>query len=88
MAHSLSEIADCVFTVTPNNPRPYNCHKFATEFTEIGVPAKGFDVIDDAVNAALTTKPDLPVIGLGSLYLYSDFKKALFGALNTKNARK
>lgn len=81
MARSLSEIADCVFTVTPNNPRSYNCHKFAAEFTEIGVPAKGFDSIEDAVNAALTTKPELPIIGLGSLYLYSDFKKALFDAL-------
>ena len=82
MAKSLSKIADCVFTVTPNNPRSYNCHKFAAEFEEIGVPAKGFDIIEDAVRTALSTKPELPIIGLGSLYLYNDFKKALFDILN------
>lgn len=77
MARSLSEIAKIVYTVTPNNPRSYNCHKFAKEFTEIGVTAKGFDRIEDAVRAAVTESCDLPLIGLGSLYLYSDFKLAL-----------
>lgn len=81
MAKSLAEIAHSVYTVTPNNPRSYNCHKFAAEFTAEGVPAAGYDCIEDAVNAALDTKPDLPLIGLGSLYLYSDFKKALFTIL-------
>ncbi len=81
MAKSLSEIAHSVYTVTPNNPRSYNCHQFAAEFEEIGLPAKGFDIIEDAVRTALSTKPELPMIGLGSLYLYSDFKKALFNVL-------
>jgi len=82
MAKSLSEVAAQVYTVTPNNPRSYNCHRFAAEFSEIGIKAKGFDSIDEAVQTAITEDPQLPLIGLGSLYLYSDFKKALFTALS------
>ena len=77
MAKALSEIAAYVYTVTPNNPRSYNCHEFASEFSEIGIPSKGFDSIEDAVYTAVTEHPELPLIGLGSLYLYSDFKHAL-----------
>ncbi len=77
MAKALSEIAACVYTVTPNNPRAYDCRKFAAEFAEIGVCAKGFDSIEDAVYTAVTENPELALIGLGSLYLYSDFKAAL-----------
>ena len=82
MAKNLSEIAYSVYTVTPNNPRSYNCHSFAKEFEEHGVTATGFDDIDNAVRTALTEHPNVPLIGLGSLYLYSDFKNALFKALN------
>ena len=81
MAKALSEIANSVYTVTPNNPRSYNCHKFAKEFEAEGIPAKGFDKIEDAVRLALSETPSLPLIGLGSLYLYSDFKQALFSIL-------
>lgn len=81
MAKALSEVAHSVYTVTPNNPRSYNCHCFAKEFSACGVPAKGFDTIDDAVAAALSEDPHLPIIGLGSLYLYGDFKKALYSII-------
>ena len=81
MAKALSEIAHSVYTVTPNNPRSYNCHRFAEEFASHGVHSKGFDCIEDAVKAALSEDPHLPVIGLGSLYLYSEFKSALNKAL-------
>lgn len=81
MAKALSEVAHSVYTVTPNNPRSYNCHRFAEEFASFGVPSQGFDSIDDAVATALTEDPYLPTIGLGSLYLYSDFKSALNKAL-------
>lgn len=81
MAKALSEIASCVYTVTPNNPRAYNCHAFAKEFEAEGIPARGFDIIEDAVRCALNESPELPIIGLGSLYLYSDFKHALFSLL-------
>jgi len=77
MAVALASVAESVFTVTPNNPRSYDCHKFAKEFSDCGIPAKGYDNIDEAVSAALSHRPELPLIGLGSLYLYSDFKKAL-----------
>ena len=82
MAAALAEVAQCVYTVTPNNPRSYNAHKFAQEFRDTGVPAHGFDKIAEAVRTALKDNPDLPLIGLGSLYLYSDFKMALYEELS------
>lgn len=79
IADKIGEVAEKVFCVTPNNPRALKSGDFCTVFREKGIAAKAYDNIDEAVKSAVETaiKSNMPVISLGSLYMYGDIKNAV-----------
>lgn len=68
-----------VFTVVPDNPRALDSESLAAVFTEKGIAAESFDVLDDGVKAAYSyaKSNDVPLIALGSLYMYRQFTESL-----------
>lgn len=78
-ADILREHMEIVFTVTPDNPRSLDCQTLAGTFSENGIIAKAFPVLEDGVKSAYSyaKEHDLPLIAMGSLYMYKDFINAL-----------
>lgn len=74
MVTRLCEVAHCVFTVKPSNPRAMAADALAAEFEEHGVRATACADCSDAVSLAKRTAKDeeRPLICLGSLYLYNE----------------
>ena len=73
IVEKIGEIADRVFCITAPNPRALSKEAYAEEFEKIGITATASTVkqaLDDAF--LLSIKNDLPIICLGSLYMYSD----------------
>lgn len=75
MVKTLSEVAAKAFTVKPKNPRALDSMLLADEFIRNGVDAKFSTELSAGVEKALTyaEKHQLPLIALGSLYMYSEF---------------
>ncbi|MBO4355747.1 MAG: hypothetical protein J5850_02705, partial [Clostridia bacterium] len=84
MAAKLSSVARRVITVKPNSPRALSPEVFASEFEKLDVDALAFDSIDEAAQKAvsLSKSESIPVICLGSLYMYADVKRAFNKTLN------
>ncbi|MBQ8927815.1 MAG: bifunctional folylpolyglutamate synthase/dihydrofolate synthase [Oscillospiraceae bacterium] len=74
---------DCVFTVTPDNPRALPADALARTFRACSIPAAACKGVPQAVRCALERAEvqHLPVLGMGSLYLYRDFCEAVSGLL-------
>lgn len=83
MARELAPIAEHVYTLTPDNPRALPSAELAKIFALCGARVTAFDRIKDGVMKALAdaSSKGCAVVALGSLYLYSDFKKALEAAV-------
>lgn len=79
IADRISEIADFVFTVTPNNPRALDAKKYAEVYKENGIDARGYDDLTCAVSDAMeyARKKNIPVLSLGSLYMYTEVIEAI-----------
>ena len=75
MARMIAPAAKRVFTVAPDNPRALPAEDHAALFVRLGVEAKSCADHAEAVSLALAD--GAPVLALGSLYAYADFKKAL-----------
>lgn len=75
MVKTLSEVAAKAFTVKPKNPRALDSILLADEFIRNGVDAEFSTELSAEVEKALTyaEKHQLPLIALGSLYMYSEF---------------
>lgn len=75
MVKTLSEVAAKAFTVKPKNPRALDSMLLADEFIRNGVDAEFSTELSAGVEKALTyaEKHQLPLIALGSLYMYSEF---------------
>ncbi|MDE6678512.1 MAG: bifunctional folylpolyglutamate synthase/dihydrofolate synthase, partial [Ruminococcus sp.] len=78
-ADILREHTEIVFTVTPNNPRSLDCQTLAGSFSAKGIPACAFHNMKECVKSAYdyAKEKNLPLIALGSLYMYKDFINAL-----------
>ncbi len=78
MAKELSVIACRAFTLKPDNPRALDASVYAESFRKAGIEATGFETVRDAVFAALTLAldEDIPLVALGSLYMYGEIKEA------------
>lgn len=78
-ADILEKYIDCVFTVKPDNPRSLDCQTLAGTFSEKGIPACAFHELENGVKSAYSyaEKHNLPLIALGSLYMYREFTEAL-----------
>lgn len=79
MIEELKPVTERVFTVTPHNPRALSAEEYAEVFGQHKIEAHPFSEIEDGVRAAIedSRKNGLPLICLGSLYLYSDVYDAV-----------
>ena len=74
MAKTISQVADKVFCITPNNPRALDAIKYAEVYRELGVMANGYDTIENALRDAIKEAElnNKAIFCLGSLYMYSE----------------
>lgn len=80
MAALLSDTGERVFAVTPDNPRALDAETLAQVFAGQGVPAEawGRDVTGALAQAlSLARERELPLLAMGSLYLYAQVRQAL-----------
>ena len=82
MAEQISTVAAYTVTVTPSNTRALSAEEYAGVFTSFGIISTQKKTVTDAVEYALllAKENNLPVICLGSLYLYNDVSKAVKSA--------
>ena len=75
----LGRFIDKVFAVTPDNPRALDSAALAKVFSEKGIPAESFEKLPDGVSSAYSYAKEkgLPMMALGSLYMYREFKEAM-----------
>ncbi len=73
----LSSLLERVFTVTPDNPRALDARLLAEAFEKGGIAAEPCQSIEDGVRLAseYAKKKGLPLLIMGSLYLYKDVIK-------------
>lgn len=81
---SITESA--VVVTTPDNPRALQANEYASVFSSYQIPVTPYDNLRRAVYAALDNcqKNGLPLICLGSLYLYKPLTEELFRALESQ----
>ena len=81
MATRISSVAEKVFCLTPDNPRALKAKDYADEFISLGARAVACESVADAVVKARleAERTGLPVVALGSLYMYGEVVKALRG---------
>ena len=84
MIEAVKPIARRVFTVTPNNPRALSAKAYAEQFRNHGIDAAHFDCVRDGVHEAIedARKNGIPLVCLGSLYLYSELSEAVHAELS------
>ena len=75
----LGENAEIVFCIRPRNPRSLEPQKLAETFAAAGINAIGFDDFADGVRTALAyaAEKHIPLVAMGTLYMYDEFKKAI-----------
>lgn len=72
----VSEIADEVVTVTPDNPRAAKSDILAKSFEEKGITAHNGKTAFDGMKLAMNLSKGRKIFALGSLYMYPEIKKA------------
>ncbi len=82
IASKISTVSDTVYTVTPDSPRALDAKEYAEVFRSNGKNAVANESFDEAVGKAYgeSLKKGTPILCVGSLYSYPDFKKALNNA--------
>lgn len=74
----LAPYADKLFAVTPDNPRSLDSHELCKMATEHGINAVNSCSVKEGIDAAIGYACDKKIIlAIGSLYMYSEVKKAL-----------
>ncbi len=79
MLGELLPLAEAMYCVTPNSPRALDSSDLAKECNARGVTAKAFSSLDDGVQKAYNDAKtqNMPLVMLGSLYMYGDVFQAL-----------
>lgn len=79
MASRMAEVATEVFCLTPDNPRALSAEDYSKVFDGLGIHSSSYASVGDAVRAAVKWGKEnrLPVICLGSLYMYGEVVKEL-----------
>ena len=74
MVAILAEVADCTYTLTPDNPRALPAAEYAEVLRAHGIPAEARDTVAAAVHAGVRAAKEKnePLLILGSLYTYKD----------------
>ncbi|MDE7105389.1 MAG: bifunctional folylpolyglutamate synthase/dihydrofolate synthase [Ruminococcus sp.] len=75
----LGKYINHAFTVRADNPRALDSQTLADTFLNRNIPAIAFSNLSDGVKSAVhyATDNNIPLVALGSLYLYKDFIKSL-----------
>ncbi len=70
----LGSLAECVYTVTPHNPRALRADKLAQVYSQKGIEAHAYEQLGSGVRTAFrrACESGLPMFVLGSLYMYKD----------------
>jgi folylpolyglutamate synthase/dihydropteroate synthase len=79
MIRTVAPSAGRVFTVKPDNPRSLDPAVSAALFRENGVPAEECGTVEDGVRRAFAAaeKSGLPVLIMGTLYMYAEAATAV-----------
>lgn len=79
MVGILAPLASRVYTITPPSPRALASDRLAAVFEEYGAEAMAFDTVDSGVASAYAyaKTQNVPLVMLGSLYMYGDVFNAL-----------
>lgn len=91
MVRRMAEVAERVFAVRPNNDRAMAAIDYAHIFEDMGIPAKGYDSIAEAVFDAMDAclEEHKTLLCLGSLYMYGEVREAVLskgeGELKVEN---
>lgn len=84
IAEKISEIADCVYCITPDNARALNAKEYSEVYAKLNVKSQYFSTINEAlasaIKEAMTSKKSIAC--LGSLYMYGDVAKSLDALLS------
>ncbi|MBQ7343980.1 MAG: folate family ECF transporter S component [Clostridia bacterium] len=83
MADEIVKVSEQVITITPPNPRALAAEDYALTFKMRGVSAEAADSIESGVKKALAKARErgLPVVTLGSLYIYREVNEAVKNVL-------
>ncbi len=75
----LGKFTDTVFTAAPDNPRALDSKALADVFTAYGIAAVPCGSVAEGVRKSVhyAETHDLPLIAMGSLYMYKEFSEAL-----------
>lgn len=75
----LKDTVGKIFTVKPENPRSLDAETLAGCFAAKGFPAEACSSMAAAVRSAyaFAKEKDVPLVALGTLYMYGEFKEAL-----------
>ena len=79
IASKISEIANKVFCLTPDNPRALNAKDYAKVFNKSGIEAAHYSTVKDAVSNAVNDaiKNNKSILCLGSLYMYGEVVESI-----------
>lgn len=79
MASRIATVAQKVFCLAPDNPRALPAKEYADEFISLGIDAVACESVSDAMALAKAEaeNTNLPVVALGSLYMYGEVVEAL-----------
>ena len=83
MIETIKPIVARAFTVTPNNPRSLAAEDYAAQLASYDIPATPYESVDEGVKAAIESsiEENIPLICLGSLYLYEEVEAAVRACL-------
>lgn len=79
MIETLKPVAASVYAVTPDNPRALPAEEYVGRFHEHNISAQAFRTLGECLRAAVCDgkREQIPVVCLGSLYLYGPLKEEL-----------
>jgi dihydrofolate synthase/folylpolyglutamate synthase len=85
MIATMSQVALRAFAVTPNNPRALAAEEYAAQLASFGIPATAYASVIEGVRAAIESskKEGIPLVCLGSLYLYEEAEAAVRACLRS-----
>lgn len=85
MIETVKEVAARAFAVTPNNPRALAAEDYAAQLASHGIFATAYASVAEGVRAAIESskKEGIPLVCLGSLYLYEEAEAAIRSCLRS-----
>ena len=85
MIQTMKPIIERAFTVTPNNPRALAADDYAAQLEFYGISATPYASVAEGVRAVIESsrKEGIPLVCLGSLYLYEEVEAAVTAVLRS-----